>query len=263
MGKAQQDLDQDQGEQAEQEEDEALTDLDDAKDQIQQARKDAEEQLAMEQLVKMADQLKSLSERQQNVVKGTEDYEKLRSERGQLTIAQRTGIRGLGRVQEGLKDETGELIEKLEGAPVFALTLKRAAENMEHAARRLQALKTDEETQRAVKSASKRFQQILETLKPDKSKPGGPPQGGNQGGDNAAGANGGGDGIPPAAQVKMLKALQEEINERTDYFDELRRRNKPLTAEQTAEIERLQGDQGTLADLARDLTRPKMDDGED
>ena len=40
-----------------------------------------------------------------------------------ITIAQRAGIRSLGRVQEGLKDETGELIEKLEGAPVFALTL--------------------------------------------------------------------------------------------------------------------------------------------
>ena len=61
----------------------------------------------------------------------------------------------------------------------------------------------------------------------------------------------------------MLKALQEEINERTDYFDELRRRKKEFTAEQTAEIERLQGDQGTLADLARDLTRPKKDDAED
>jgi hypothetical protein len=262
MGKAQQDLDQDQGEQAEQDEDEALADLDDAQDEIQQARKDAEEQLAMEQLVKMADQLKSLSERQENVVKGAEDYEKVRSERGQLTIAQRTGLRSLGRVQEGLKDETGELIEKLEGAPVFALTLKRAAENMENAAKRLQALKTDEETRRAVKGASKRFQQILDTLKPDKPKPGGQQQGGNQGGDNAGGG-GGGDGIPPAAQVKMLKALQEEINERTDYFDELRRREKELTTEQVAELERLQGDQGTLADLARDLTRPKKDDGEE
>ena len=61
----------------------------------------------------------------------------------------------------------------------------------------------------------------------------------------------------------MLKALQEEINERTEYFDELRRRKKELTPEQNAELERLQDDQGTLADLARDLTRPKKDDGED
>jgi hypothetical protein len=61
----------------------------------------------------------------------------------------------------------------------------------------------------------------------------------------------------------MLKSLQEEINERTEYYDELRRRKKELTPDQNTEIERLQTDQGTLADLARDLTRPKRDDGED
>lgn len=72
-----------------------------------------------------------------------------------------------------------------------------------------------------------------------------------------------GDGIPPAAQIKMLKALQEEINERTEYFDELRRRNKDLSPAQTAERDRLHDDQGTLADIVRDLTKPKKDDGEE
>ena len=61
----------------------------------------------------------------------------------------------------------------------------------------------------------------------------------------------------------MLKTLQQEINERTESFDELRRRNKKLTPEQTEEVERLATDQGALADLARDLTRPKRDDGEE
>jgi hypothetical protein len=61
----------------------------------------------------------------------------------------------------------------------------------------------------------------------------------------------------------MLKSLQEELNERTDFYEELRRRKKELTPEQIAELDRLQADQGTLADLARDLTRPKRDDGEE
>ena len=47
-----------------------------------------------------------------------------RQSNGKLTIAQRTGVRGLGQVQAGLKDETGGLIEQLEGAPVFSLTLQ-------------------------------------------------------------------------------------------------------------------------------------------
>jgi hypothetical protein len=61
----------------------------------------------------------------------------------------------------------------------------------------------------------------------------------------------------------MLKTLQQEINERTESFEELQRRNHKLTPEQTKEVERLANDQGVLADLVRDLTRPKRDDGED
>ncbi len=61
----------------------------------------------------------------------------------------------------------------------------------------------------------------------------------------------------------MLKSLQQEINERTEYFDELKRRGKDLSPDQTAELDKLETDQGALADLVRDLTRPKSDDGED
>ena len=78
------------------------------------------------------------------------------------------------------------------------------------------------------------------------------------------GARGGnGDGIPPTAQLKLLKSLQQEINERTDSFDEKQRRNQKLNPEQTAELQRLGDEQGVLADLVRDLTRPKRDDGEE
>ena len=61
----------------------------------------------------------------------------------------------------------------------------------------------------------------------------------------------------------MLRTLQQELNERTEAFDELRRRNQKLTPEQTKEAEQLATDQGSLADLVRDLTRPKRDDGEE
>ena len=179
MAKAEENLDGDQGEQAEKDQDEALADLEDAQDELEQARKDAEEQLAMEQLAKMGDQLKSLAERQDKVVSETVGYEAARAEKGgKLSIAQRTGIRNLGRVQAGLKDETDELTERLAGAPVFELTLKRAAEAMQTTAERLQTLKTDEETLRAARASANRFKQLLEALKPDKPKEGGPQGGG-------------------------------------------------------------------------------------
>ena len=62
----------------------------------------------------------------------------------------------------------------------------------------------------------------------------------------AEAADGGnGDGIPATAQLKMLKSLQQEINERTESFDELQRRNQKLTPEQTAELKRLAKSRGS------------------
>lgn len=262
MGKAQQGLEQGEGEQADKDQDDALADLEDAQDKVNQARKEAEEQLAMEQFSKMGDRLRALAEREEKIATDTVSYEQLRTQRaGKLTIAQRTGVRNLAGIQEALQDETAELIERLEGAPVFALTLKRASAVMETAAQRLQALKTDELTQRAARSAAARFKQLLDALKPDKPKNAGGQQKDNGG--EGGGGGGGGDGIPPAAQLKMLKALQEEINERTDFLDEVKRRGKELSPDQVSELDKLTTDQGTLADLVRDLTKPKSDDAEE
>jgi hypothetical protein len=61
----------------------------------------------------------------------------------------------------------------------------------------------------------------------------------------------------------MLKALQQEINERTEELDEIVRRGKELNPDQKRELDKLQEDQGTLADIIRDLTRPKKIDGDD
>ena len=128
----------------------------------------------MEQLARMGDQLKSVAERQNKVVAETDAYEKLRlRQQRQAHHRAAAGVRGLGQVQSGLKEETGGVIEQLEGAPVFSLTLRRAAENMETAADRLQGLKTDQETQAAARAAAHRFQQLIDSLKADDAKNGG------------------------------------------------------------------------------------------
>ena len=61
----------------------------------------------------------------------------------------------------------------------------------------------------------------------------------------------------------MLKSLQQEINERTENLGELERRHKSLTPEQGAELKSLAEEQGVLADLVRDLTRPRRADEEE
>jgi len=260
MGKAKEAMDQDDDEDAAKDQEDALNDLAQAQDEIDEAKKQAEAELAMEQLTKMADQLRALKARQDKLVEETAGYDQARADReDKLTPGQRASVRGLAREQANLKEETAGLAEKLDGAPVYALTLRRAAESMDLAARRLNTLKTDEDTRRAEKSAARRFDQLLESLRPDK-KDG---QGGGGGGGGGAQAGRRGDGIPDAAQVKMLKKLQEELNTRTEELDEVKERKKTLTDDQQAEVTRLQDEQGTIADLARDIARPRKDDGEE
>ena len=259
MDKAKKDLDDDDEDDAQKDQEEALADLEEARTEIEDKKREVEEQLAMEQLAKMKDTLKALKERQDKVVTDTSDYQKARAAREDtLTPGERVGVKGLARVQSGLKEETAALAERLEGAPVFALTLKRAIDNMDDAGKRLAAIKTDDDTQRAEKAAARRFEQLLDALKPDPPKPG---QGGGDGPSGPPGPKG--DGIPTAAQVKMLKMLQQEVNLRTEELDEIKERGKELSELQKGEVDRLQDEQGSIADLARDLTRPKKDDGEE
>lgn len=262
MSKAEEGLDQDDADEAGGQQEEALADLNDAQDELEQARREAEERLADEQLARMGDQLKSLAERQGKVVVDAEEYDKQLRDSGELSRARRVGVRSLGQVQTGLKDEAGDLASRLDGAPVIALSLRRAVDDMDASARGLAEIRVDEPTLKAARSADHRLKQLIDALKPDDGQNGGQ-AGGGGGGGGGGGAGGNGDGIPPAAQVKLLKALQEEINDRTDALDEIRRRKKELTPDQVKEAERLADDQGTLADLVRDLARPKRDDGEE
>ncbi len=265
MSRARENLDQDQADEAGKEQDDALADLEEAQDELEQTRRDAEEQLAVEQLAHIGDELKSLTERQDKVVEQTKAYQQMRAQNDdKLSLAQQRGVRDLGQLQSGLKDETGDLAETLDGAPVVALTLRRASSSMETAAKRLHEIKTDKPTEQAAQAAADRFKQLLESLKADRAGNGG--QAGQQGqgqGGEAGGGNGNDDGFPPTAQLKLLKTLQQEINDRTDELDEQRRRKGTLTPEQTAELKRLAEDQGVLADLVRDMTRPRHDDGEE
>ena len=265
MAKAGQEQEDGDADDAEQMQEEALAGLDEVQDEIEEAIQDAEEQLAMEQLSKIKDHLQALAERQAKMAGETADYDKVKTAKG-LTLGQRSGVRALGRVQDALKDDAADLKERLDAAPAFALQLDKAADKMSEAAEALRLLETGPEAQKPEEYAAKRIKQLLEALNPDTGEngaggqqPGGPPPGGGQPGGNR---NRGGDGIGLAAQLKILKILQIEINDRTEAIDEIKTRKKTLTPKQQAELDGLAEDQRKIADLARDLTKPKKSDGE-
>ena len=239
---------------AAQEEQEALDDLEQAQRELAAEREVAEEELAQEQLEKIADSLKALIPRQLAVLEETKRLDGLKVD-GKLTRAQRASVLNLGETQLTLKAETDRMTETLTAAEVFALALKGASRHMQKAA---DLLSTDAETgaatQRAEEAARKRFEDLVGALKPSKeaAQAAKPQEGGEQppaAEDSAAQT----DGIPALAQLKMLKALQLELNQRTLELAESV--DGALTDEQKAELAEIAQEQGLIADLARNLTK--------
>jgi hypothetical protein len=186
-------------------------------------------------------------------------------------------------VQSSLAQEAHNLAqEKLAKAAVFAHLLNKAGDAMDRAGERAQerfdqaqarleeipdaeaaldlAAETsaDEETQQAQREALRRLDQLLEALKEGAA--GGPrpqqqPQ--QEGKPMPGGGSGqppGGEGVSSLAQMKALRALQQEVNERTERFARRHPNVSKLTDKQRAELQGIKQEQQEVADLFQQLT---------
>jgi hypothetical protein len=253
MGQAGQEGEQGDAGQAGEAAAQAEKDLDEAQQQLAQRRKQAEVDLALEQLAKIEDALHSLHDRQQEVINETLRLEQIRQTEGKWTRGQALSVRNLARQEEALKDEADSLAEKLKAAQVFHLALKGACGEMQRAGELLDERETGLPTQKAEQNALRRLAQLLESLKPDKPEPGEQQQSGDQQGD--PGNQQPGDGIPSLAQLKMLKLMQQDINERTLVLQEAA--NRQLTPDEQREYTALGEEQTALADLVLNLSKPE------
>jgi len=85
--------------------------------------------------------------------------------------------------------------------------------------------------------------------------------GGQQGGGSQP--RGGQDGIPPLAELKVLRSLQKEINDLTENFGKQHPNRDKLTDPEKRELDNLSKEQKELADLFDDVTKPAESDGRD
>lgn len=264
MGQAGQQMQQGDGEQSEAEQQKVLEELQKAQQEVAQARREAESQLAMEQLTKIADTLAALLVRQQGLKDESVRLEQERMIKGEWTRPQLASLRTEAEAQQVVRADTDKARDVLTSAPVFALTLSRAMSNMDRAVALLGERRAGEETQATQQAAVDRFIQLLDALKNDPSQNGeqqGEEPGGGSG--EAGGAQSGAprDGIPPVAQLKMLRSLQLEINQRTRELAETRLKENGLSPAQQKELESLGEEQGILADIVRNLMQSD-DEGE-
>lgn len=254
MDEAGRQLDQGKSGQAGEQQDDALEELEAAQDELAQARREAEEELAQEQLAKISDAIRQIHTRQAGVKEELARLEERRKSKGALTRGELQSLSGLARVEAGLAGESRALSEKLSAAKVFANVVEQAAGLMEDASGKMGQRETGPPAARPVDAALRRFEQLLESLKPDQNKDG--KKGQQQGGEGQGQGCGGQDGIPNLAQIKLLKLLQIELNEESaELAERLEKVDKP-TPDDARRIEELSARQGRLADMLRELVPP-------
>ncbi len=267
-------LERDKPEVPEQENQEALDRLNEARREVAQAREQAEDELAREQLAKVADEIKRVRERQEGINAQTERVvRELQQAKEKRAVLGRLGEIAGAQGMEGLAQETAGLAEKkLDSAPVFGKALRKISDLMDEASLKMlehrDAIKDNEngdspagpEALSRQKEILRRLDQMLQAVKEEQGhmEPGGRP---DDGGENPGGGGGGGggaegDGIPPLAQLKLLRQLQADINARTVEFRKAHPDADKLDDKAKTELQGIRKEQQELADLLEELIQP-------
>lgn len=266
----------DRGQQGEDEQEEALERLQEAQRELQRARQETEEELAREQIIRLADLIRPLKERQEALSGETGRFQENVQLKGEWTRALRSDFLRKGEAQNGLGAETEEVAQKrLSKAPVFSRMMRRAGEAMTAAGERMKAVAKDAvdpkelpdaETARLQQQAQRRLTQVVDALKEAAEKMeqarGRSGEEGGEGGDDAAKSSPPSDGIPPLAQLKLLRDLQKDINERTEAFKKQHPDTKKLREKERTALESIRKDQQDVAELIDELNRPAEEAGD-
>jgi hypothetical protein len=261
---------------------EAVDRLDAARDQLDRQAAQAGRQLADEKRRKLADIVKALLERQRGAV---QEASRLHAEAAKNKGWDRALLTSYSDLEAVRVKEIALELRKLSDTefaplPVFARMLKDAADADDRAREKIKArcddadlaaafdadLETanDRKVNRPLELAQRRLEQLADALKPDepkKPKEGAPKQPNDQQPPPPNPEGGGnGDAVPPLAQLKVLRALQAELNERTAQFAKDHPEAGKLNAEEKTELtdlERAQRDIAALFELMAQKVQKK------
>jgi hypothetical protein len=256
----------------------AVEQLDLARDRLDVAAAQAGRQLSDEKRRKLADQVKALVERQKAAVAEAARIHTEVAKAKEWNKALLTSYSDLDAVRE--KEIAIEVRKLAEGdfasLPVFARLLTDSAVAIDTARDKIKTrcddadlaaafdaeleLINDRKVMRPMTLALRRLEQLAEALKPDDQKKqpkkdGNPPP--KQPSEPQPKQDGGGeqDVVPPLAQLKVLRALQAELNERTAQFAKDHPDPDKLTDDEKAELKELEQAQREIAELFEKMAK--------
>ncbi|HEV3345393.1 MAG TPA: hypothetical protein VG125_33755, partial [Pirellulales bacterium] len=256
MNRAQERAGQGEGQAAAEAAAEAERDLEEARQELARRLAQAEADLAQEQMARLEDHLKILVGAEQKLLEETRHYADVERSQGAFNRAQAISVGDLGKQQHELEQETTALARKLDGTPVYRAAFEQAAQRMQRAAGLLEERQVGEPTQRAQQRAIELLTRALEALKPGENAQPPDPQGeeqagaGDQGGQQNAGAA---DPTQTLAELKLLKWMQDDVNQRTKALEDEYGNAADLPPDAKQEYEELSREQGVIARLTLKL----------
>lgn len=256
MQKAEEQLQQGDAAQAEEQQREALADLEQAEREAAQDKQQAELELAQEVIERMADQLRSLRDRQQAAV---DEGMRLQTEfkaTGKWPRTLLKSARTLGQAQKNLAEETRSVAKTVQVVEVLTLALDGAARLMEQAAEQLNLASpnADDATLSKLKRSKQRFDDLLAALDQKHDKNQNPPGQESQDGVGEQAGGPPGENIPIIAQLQVIRTLQADLIARVEELQTARPQSGDFSDVQLKELETIADEQSRLADLVRELT---------
>ena len=269
----------DQGDAPAEPQGDALDQLDQALDTLEDEQQKAETELSREKQSELADLVRGFRDRQQAAVAEADRLQSVADESKHWDRPLIGSLADLEDRERALAEELHGFIEaKLDEAPVFQRLAERAAAGMDRAAdlageRRDDILTADPDepfdaeleaasaarVRRPMATALQRLDQILSAVapEPEKPKPADPPAPPPADPDadhpDTAPPEGDGEKSPDMAkvlaQLKALRAVQAEVNERTAAFAEAHPGDKKLTDDDLYELQEIEQTQRDVAEL--------------
>ena len=226
-----------------------------ARQQLAKDRLQAQADALMDELARLEDAAKHLHRQQQQVLDDTLRYEGLRQANGQLKRSEAAGLADVARLQRSLQDDAGRLGGNLEAAGAFHLALTAAARDMGTAADLLEKRDTGEAAQQAERNALGRLALLVEALKPESplEKPDGndePPAKPDERTQR---------GVQSLAELRLLRLLQQQINDRTARLQETVDKAGNPTDGQRRQYRELAAEQERLAKLVDTMIAAEAD----
>lgn len=256
------------GETAEERQREAERRLRELKEELDRERTRYENIRQEELLFRIAKELAALVEGQSSVNLRVRDLDDKRAASGgELSRFDRLSLVEIQEAEKGLAAKAefvASSIEK-EDSPVYGFVLRSIAEDMGRLASELGDLETGPGVQVLGSEVLRRLQDLAEALKHRKeemeaAQKGKPQDGGQQQNGEAKKPL-----VPPAAELRMLKSLQEEVNAGLDSLSGTLEAEGPLPEDAAREVDRLARRQSRLRDLwlalAKKFGLPTEDEG--